>query len=105
MERNPKRPSAELLRAVTDLDAAAIDTLYGLEPVFEPAAPVVAADVIEWVTIGCPYCGEVFETQVDLSAGSATYVEDCQICCQPIEVGFELDGDGQLTALRAQRMD
>ena len=26
-----------------------------------------------------------FETAVDTSSGSARYVEDCQICCQPIE--------------------
>ena len=105
MKRDPKRPSADLLRAVTDLDAAAIDALYGLEPAFEPGAPAAATEALEWVTVACPYCGELFETQVDLSAGPATYVEDCQVCCQPIEMNCELDTDGRLSAFRVQRLD
>jgi transcription elongation factor Elf1 len=36
-------------------------------------------------TIQCPYCGESFTTFVDLSQGDTTYIEDCQVCCQPIE--------------------
>jgi hypothetical protein len=105
MKREPKAPSSRLLRAVTDLDAAAIDALYGLEPAFEPGAPTRTAEAIEWVAVACPYCGEFFETQVDLSAGPATYVEDCQVCCQPIEMNCELDDEGRLSAFRAQRMD
>lgn len=32
----------------------------------------------------CAYCGEINLTFVDLSAGSQqSYVEDCQVCCQP----------------------
>jgi len=27
---------------------------------------------------------------IDLSAGAQSYVEDCQICCQPWEVRVEL---------------
>lgn len=105
MKRDPKAPSSRLLRAVTDLDAAAIDALYGLEPAFEPGAPAAVAEALEWVTVGCPYCGEAFETQVDLTAGSATYVEDCQVCCQPIEMSCQLDGAGSLADFRVQRLD
>lgn len=105
MKRTPRKPSAELLRAVTDLDAAAIDALYGLEPAFEPGAPVVVAEATAWVTVQCPYCGEAFETLVDLSAGPATYVEDCQVCCQPIEMSCEPDESGGLAAFTAGRLD
>lgn len=32
----------------------------------------------------CAYCGETNSTFVDLSAGTEqSYVEDCQVCCQP----------------------
>ena len=32
----------------------------------------------------CAYCGEINTTFIDLSAGwQQSYVEDCQICCQP----------------------
>jgi hypothetical protein len=105
MKRDPKRPSAELLRTVTDLDAATIDALYGLEPAFEPGGPIVASETTEWVTVACPYCGEAFETLADLSAGPATYVEDCQVCCQPIEMTCEVDDEGRLAAFRAERLD
>jgi hypothetical protein len=105
MNRDPKRPSAELLRAVTDLDAAAIDALYGLEPAFEPGGPIVEGEAIEWVQVPCPYCGEAFETLADLSAGPATYVEDCQVCCQPIEMTCEVDDEGRLADFRVGRLD
>ena len=36
--------------------------------------------------VQCPYCGEPIEMQVDRSAGSQAYVEDCSVCCRPIEV-------------------
>ena len=84
------------------LDPQAIDALYGLEPVFEPGGPG-SSQATEFVTIQCPYCGEGFETAVDLSAGSFTYVEDCQVCCQPIELAGEVDDAGALLGVTASR--
>jgi hypothetical protein len=40
--------------------------------------------LLEEVSVQCPWCGEPFDTTVDLTAGNSQYVEDCQICCQPI---------------------
>ncbi|ATD67813.1 CPXCG motif-containing cysteine-rich protein [Luteimonas chenhongjianii] len=34
----------------------------------------------------CPWCGERFETLVDASADAADYIEDCPVCCRPIEM-------------------
>lgn len=59
--------------------------------------------MLEWVTINCPYCGEPFEIAVDCSAGSQEYVEDCQVCCNPILVQAEIDWEGRLLALDASR--
>ena len=53
----------------------------------------------------CPYCGESFETLIDLSAGSATYIEDCQVCCQPIEFKVAVDPTGALESLVVGRGD
>jgi len=36
--------------------------------------------------VQCPYCGETIEVQIDSSAGDQGYVEDCSVCCRPIEV-------------------
>jgi hypothetical protein len=52
--------------------------------------------MIETITIQCPYCGEGYETVVDLSAGSQRYVEDCAVCCRPIEVTLQVGDDGEL---------
>jgi hypothetical protein len=76
--------------------------LYGLEPVFEPGAGG-ASGLTQFVTVQCPFCGESFETAVDLSAGSFRYVEDCHVCCQPIELAGEVDDDGVLLGVTAER--
>ena len=40
----------------------------------------------------CAYCGESNMTFVDLSAGlQQSYVEDCQVCCQPNVLYLEID--------------
>ena len=52
--------------------------------------------MLETVTIHCPYCGEGYETVVDLSAGSQKYVEDCAVCCRPIEVTLRVSDEGEL---------
>ena len=87
-------------RKTTDSDA--IDRLYGLEPVFEPESDG-SAGLTQFVTVQCPYCGEAFETVVDPSAGSFRYVEDCQVCCQPIELAGEIDEAGTLISVTAAR--
>jgi Cysteine-rich CPXCG len=98
-------PIDALAREVTRLDDEAIDTLYGLEPVFEPGSALTAAGLTEFVNVDCPYCWESFGTQVDLIDGSFTHVEDCQVCCQPIELECEVDQAGALVAVRPRRMD
>lgn len=39
----------------------------------------------------CPYCGETFTSLIDISAGAQEYIEDCEICCQPIVFTIEID--------------
>ena len=40
----------------------------------------------------CAYCGEASSTFVDLSAGmQQSYVEDCQVCCQPNVLHLQID--------------
>jgi hypothetical protein len=46
------------------------------------------------VELSCPYCGEPLSLVVDETGGRAqTYIEDCAVCCQPIEVSAEVDAD------------
>jgi Cysteine-rich CPXCG len=89
-------------------DARNIDAQYGLEPVIEPGLSADddgASGSVQFHLVQCPYCGESFETQLDTSSGSARYVEDCQVCCRPIEFNLEVDHAGALTALSTLRSD
>jgi len=55
--------------------------------------------MIETRLISCPYCGEEFETTVDASAGDQSYIEDCFVCCQPIEFSIQVDADNNLISV------
>jgi hypothetical protein len=57
------------------------------------------------VACACPYCGEAIELDVD-EGGSRMqrYVEDCSVCCRPIEVCAWTDDSGE-AAVSAQRGD
>ncbi len=57
------------------------------------------------VTVECPYCGERLELYVDESGGAAQhYVEDCQVCCRPMNIVVEL-GDDEECVVSADRAD
>ncbi|MCB1773337.1 MAG: CPXCG motif-containing cysteine-rich protein [Gammaproteobacteria bacterium] len=52
-------------------------------------------------SITCPYCGETHEVAIDTSAGAQDYIEDCQVCCRPIELALAWsDGEWMLEARR-----
>jgi hypothetical protein len=95
-----KRHRSEIRSVATE--AQAIDALYGLEPAFEPEAEA-SAMLTPFVRVQCPYCGESFEIAVDLSAGSFRCIEDCQICCQPIELAGDVDETGAPSGLTVAR--
>jgi len=96
----PEKPPSDLKTK------AARDQLYGLEPVLRPESTALdPSGATEFAVVQCPYCGEAFETSVDVSAGSATYVEDCQVCCQPIDMELRVADDGTLIELIARRGD
>ncbi len=61
--------------------------------------------MLEATTIGCPYCGEEFEISVDCSMGGQQYVEDCPVCCQPIELSSDVDIEGNLINVTPRRND
>jgi len=51
----------------------------------------------------CPYCGERISMVLDVSVRSQTYVEDCEVCCNPIEVSYEIEGE-TLVRFRAAKL-
>jgi len=45
-------------------------------------------------TIECPYCGESIEVLLDCSVDEQEYIEDCQVCCRPINFAVSVDHSG-----------
>ena len=47
------------------------------------------------VDLECPYCGETVPVTLDEGAStSQRYVEDCPVCCRPIELRVRRSEDG-----------
>jgi hypothetical protein len=53
--------------------------------------------------VQCPCCWETIALDVDVSAGSAAYTEDCPVCCQPLSVALTVgEGDEFSVAVEAE---
>ena len=50
----------------------------------------------------CPYCGESISMLVDLSVSDQEYIEDCEVCCNPIAVRARASR-GALTGFEAEQ--
>ncbi len=61
--------------------------------------------MLETQAVNCPYCGETFDTNIDLSSGNQHYIEDCYVCCRPIQFSIDVDYEGELISIRASRDD
>ena len=61
--------------------------------------------MLEVETVMCPYCGEGTDVEVDISAGAQQYIEDCQVCCRPIEFVISIEEDGKSYHINARRDD
>ncbi|MET0809328.1 MAG: CPXCG motif-containing cysteine-rich protein [Pseudoxanthomonas sp.] len=54
-------------------------------------------------SIHCPYCGESIDVFVDDSVEHQQYVEDCQVCCRPINLTVTVsEADGARVTARAE---
>ena len=52
----------------------------------------------------CPYCWQEISFVLDLSAGQQSYIEDCEVCCHPIQIRYLADGD-ELVDFDAEAID
>jgi transcription elongation factor Elf1 len=51
----------------------------------------------------CPYCGEEISMVLDLSVRRQTYVEDCEVCCKPMEINYSVQDD-ELVSFEARSL-
>ena len=48
----------------------------------------------------CPHCGETIALLIDQAGGpTQRYVEDCWVCCRPIELAVEATEEGGFTVV------
>lgn len=52
----------------------------------------------------CPYCWEEISMVLDPQEEESAYIEDCEVCCRPIEIYFKFFGE-DLISFDAKRMD
>lgn len=45
-------------------------------------------------SLSCPYCGETIEVLLDCTIDYQQYIEDCFVCCRPIQFSVSINGDG-----------
>jgi hypothetical protein len=50
----------------------------------------------------CPYCWQKISFIIETTAGSQKYIEDCEVCCQPIEVEYIVE-DGEIISLETEK--
>jgi transcription elongation factor Elf1 len=41
----------------------------------------------------CPYCWEQISMLMDLSVPAQEYLEDCEVCCHPIMISFQVENN------------
>ena len=50
--------------------------------------------VLDETEVSCPYCGELIQLLIDCSTDQQEYIEDCQVCCRPIQLKLQVSHDG-----------
>lgn len=49
----------------------------------------------------CPYCAEEISMLLDPSVANQKYIEDCEVCCNPIEITARFE-EGELVSFQAE---
>ena len=53
----------------------------------------------------CPYCFAQISMLLDTSVAKQEYVEDCEVCCNPILVQFTLVDQQEVASFEAQLLE
>jgi len=52
----------------------------------------------------CPHCFEEISMLVDPSVRRQEYIEDCEVCCNPIEIQVEME-EGEIMYFEANSIE
>ncbi|RMG22299.1 MAG: CPXCG motif-containing cysteine-rich protein [Bacteroidetes bacterium] len=56
------------------------------------------------VHLKCPACWASISVMVDLSVQAQTYIEDCEVCCRPMEISYQA-AEGRLMQFEARALE
>jgi hypothetical protein len=51
-----------------------------------PMQTLLNEGVLVEIQVQCPHCGEVITTTADTSQGDYSTIEDCEVCCAPMNI-------------------
>tara|TARA_R110002012_G_scaffold321809_1_gene551502 strand:- start:1290 stop:1472 length:183 start_codon:yes stop_codon:yes gene_type:complete len=52
----------------------------------------------------CPYCWETISMLLDSSQSEQEYIEDCEVCCNPIQISVQFE-DQILMGFHAENIE
>jgi hypothetical protein len=52
----------------------------------------------------CPYCWQRISMLLDLSVAQQSYVEDCEVCCNPIQISYQVEEE-EVVQFDAQNLE
>jgi len=52
----------------------------------------------------CPHCWQTVSMILDLSVAEQRYLEDCEVCCNPIQISYTAEDD-ELTDFSADSIE
>jgi hypothetical protein len=58
--------------------------------------------MLDEVTVTCPHCWEEITLSLDLSVEEQSYIEDCPVCCRPLQITCTVNA-GELDELTVEQ--
>lgn len=52
----------------------------------------------------CPYCWESISMLIDVSQSQQQYIEDCEVCCNPIQIQITTENQ-EITVFDVQNIE
>ena len=52
----------------------------------------------------CPYCWETISMLIDISQRKQSYIEDCEVCCNPIQLNITTENN-DILSFEAQNIE
>lgn len=53
----------------------------------------------------CPYCGELISLLLDCTQAGQAYVEDCPVCCQPMNIDLSSGSEDSIQLILSREND